>query len=91
MSITIYYTSVSGSRELKGHQNKIFQYLDSKNIEYKMVDISQSSEVKDEMRRKADNPRALPPQIFSGDVYCGDYDKFFEALEEEKIDAFLKL
>lgn len=91
MTILVYYTSVSGSRELKMQQSKIFSYLDSKKIPYKTLDISQNTETKDEMRKKTGNPTALPPQIFNGDTYCGDFNKFDMAVEDEKVEAFLKL
>jgi hypothetical protein len=35
------------------------------------VDITQGSEIKEEMRKKTGNPFALPPQVFNKDVYCG--------------------
>uniref|UniRef100_A0A3B1IXJ1 SH3 domain binding glutamate-rich protein like 3 n=1 Tax=Astyanax mexicanus TaxID=7994 RepID=A0A3B1IXJ1_ASTMX len=71
MSIVVYFSSASGSREVKQRQSEIFQFLDSKKIIYRALDITQSSDVKDEMRRKVGNNTALPPQIFNGDKYCG--------------------
>ncbi|KAJ8355747.1 hypothetical protein SKAU_G00185410 [Synaphobranchus kaupii] len=91
MGVVVYYTSVSGSTEIRKHQNSILQHLDSKNIQYKLVDISTSSDLREEMREKAGNPKALPPQIFNGDLYCGDYSKFFDAVELENVEDFLKL
>ncbi|XP_062906428.1 SH3 domain-binding glutamic acid-rich-like protein 3 [Mobula hypostoma] len=43
------------------------------------------------MRSRAGDPNALPPQIFNGNNYCGDYHRFYEAVENDEIDAFLKL
>ncbi|XP_051961771.1 SH3 domain-binding glutamic acid-rich-like protein 3 [Xyrauchen texanus] len=91
MSITVYYSSVSGSREVKRHQAEIFQFLDAKKIKYCVVDITESTNKKDEMRKKVGNPSAMPPQVFNGDKYCGDYQKFFDAVEDEKPEAFFKL
>ncbi|KAM9445333.1 SH3 domain-binding glutamic acid-rich-like protein 3 [Clarias gariepinus] len=91
MSITIYFSSVSGSREVKDQQNKIFQYLDSKNIKYFAKDITQNTELKDEMRQKTGNPKALTPQVFNGNKYCGDYQAFFDAVEDGKPETFFKL
>lgn len=65
--------------------------LDSKRIKYELVDITQSSEDKDLMRRIAGNPSALPPQICNGDVYCGDSVAFENAIETEQLESFLKL
>ncbi|XP_055044481.1 SH3 domain-binding glutamic acid-rich-like protein 3 [Paramisgurnus dabryanus] len=91
MTITIYFTSVSGSREVKQQQTQIFDYLDAKQIKYFTVDISQSPENKEQMRKKVGNPTAMPPQVFNGDKYCGDFQKFFQAIEDEKPEAFFKL
>ncbi|XP_056588673.1 SH3 domain-binding glutamic acid-rich-like protein 3 [Triplophysa dalaica] len=91
MSVTVYFTSVSGSREVKQQQSEIFQFLDSKKIKYFTEDISQSPEKKEEMRKKVGNQSAMPPQVFNGGKYCGDYQKFFDAIEEGKAEAFFKL
>nr|AAI22220.1 Zgc:153284 [Danio rerio] len=91
MSITVYYSSVCGSREVKQHQGEILGFLDSKKIKYFTVDISTSNDAKEQMRKKVGNPSAMPPQVFNGDKYCGDYQKFFDAVEEGKPEAFFKL
>uniref|UniRef100_A0A6Q2Y8K2 Uncharacterized protein n=1 Tax=Esox lucius TaxID=8010 RepID=A0A6Q2Y8K2_ESOLU len=91
MSIVVYFSSISGSRELKQQQSQIFSFLDSKKIKYQAVDITQGPSGKEEMRKKAGNPTALPPQIFNGDKYCGDFSAFYEAVEAGKGEAFFKL
>ncbi|XP_028253236.1 SH3 domain-binding glutamic acid-rich-like protein 3 [Parambassis ranga] len=91
MPVIVYFTSVSGSLELKKRQEKIFSILTSKKIPFKAVDISQDPKDKDLMRGKAGSPTALPPQICNGDVYCGDYTQFENAIEEEQLNKFLKL
>ena len=45
--------------------------LDSKKVEYSVVDISSSEDSKKKMREIAADPKALPPQIANGDQYCG--------------------
>jgi len=37
------------------------------------------------------NPPILPPQIFTDNVYIGDYDSFFDAREQELPYTWLKL
>nr|XP_046228282.1 SH3 domain-binding glutamic acid-rich-like protein 3 [Scatophagus argus] len=91
MPIKVFYTSVSGSLEMKKHQDRIFSVLDSKKITYEAVDISQDSKDKNLMRERAGNSSALPPQICNGDIYCGDYDAFENAVEMEELEEFLKL
>jgi len=76
---------------MKKNQERIFSILTSKKIPFETVDISQNSEDKDLMRKMAGNPTALPPQICNGDVYCGDFAAFENAIEMEQLEAFLKL
>ena len=56
---------------MKSQQAEVMRILDSKSIQYELIDISVGGEVRDEMRSKAGNPTAVPPQIFNGDQYCG--------------------
>ncbi|XP_029966210.1 SH3 domain-binding glutamic acid-rich-like protein 3 [Salarias fasciatus] len=90
MTLTVYYSSVSGSTKMKKEQERIFSILDSKNIYYIRVDISQSSDDKDKMRKLASDKTALPPQICNGDSYCGDYAAFDTAVENGQLTTFLQ-
>ncbi|XP_031726297.1 SH3 domain-binding glutamic acid-rich-like protein 3 [Anarrhichthys ocellatus] len=91
MSIKVYYTSVSSSKEIKKWQQQIFDILSSKKIKHEAVDIAQDVKVKDLMRDLVGDPTALAPQIFNGDNYCGDYKAFENAIEEEALESFLKI
>ncbi|XP_041831922.1 SH3 domain-binding glutamic acid-rich-like protein 3 [Melanotaenia boesemani] len=91
MSVIVFYSSVSGSLEVKKKQDRIMSVLSSKKIPFKTVDISQNSESKDLMRKRAGDPTALPPQICNGDAYCGDFTAFENAIEMEQLEKFLKL
>ncbi|KAI9544236.1 hypothetical protein NQZ68_005286 [Dissostichus eleginoides] len=91
MPVKVFYTSVSGSIEIKKKQQKILDVLSAKKIEFEAIDISQDSKTKDEMRALANDPTALPPQICNGNEYCGNYEAFLEAIENEQLEGFLKL
>ncbi|XP_031582108.1 SH3 domain-binding glutamic acid-rich-like protein 3 [Oreochromis aureus] len=91
MPVKVFFTSVSGSTQTKKNQDRIFSILSAKKIPFQTVDISQSSDDKDLMRQGAGDPTALPPQIFNGDVYCGDINAFDNAIEMEQLEDFLKL
>ncbi|XP_068433670.1 SH3 domain-binding glutamic acid-rich-like protein 3 [Clinocottus analis] len=91
MTIKVFYSSVSGSQEIKKAQQKIFSVLTSKKINYEPVDITQDANNKELMRELAGNPTALPPQICNGNKYCGDFKAFENAIEEETLERFLKL
>lgn len=45
--------------------------LDSKKIEYELVDVAAGSEYLEEMRRIAGDPTAIPIQFSRGDQYLG--------------------
>lgn len=57
--------------QVKSQQIEVMRILESKKIEYKLVDISQDEELRNEMRTKSGNPTAAPPQLFNEDQYCG--------------------
>uniref|UniRef100_A0A2K5DYV8 SH3 domain-binding glutamic acid-rich-like protein 3 n=1 Tax=Aotus nancymaae TaxID=37293 RepID=A0A2K5DYV8_AOTNA len=82
-SLNLYSTSVTGSHKIKSQQ--------SERIQYELVDISQDNALRDEMRVLAGNPKAAPHQIVNGDQYCGDFELFTEAVEQNTMQEFLKL
>lgn len=77
--------------QVKSQQAQIIRVLESKSIQYELVDISVGTEVRDEMRSKAGDPTAVPPQLFNEDQYCGNYEMFSEAVETDAVEQFLKL
>ncbi|XP_041661782.1 SH3 domain-binding glutamic acid-rich-like protein 3 [Cheilinus undulatus] len=89
--LKVFYASVCGNLEIRKKQDRIFSVLDSKKIKYERVDITQCSDDKDKMRKLAQNPTALAPQICKGDTYLGDFDAFENAVEMEDLESFLKL
>ncbi|XP_066573758.1 SH3 domain-binding glutamic acid-rich-like protein 3 [Amia ocellicauda] len=91
MVVKLYYTTVTASREVKSQQSEVMRILESKGIQFELIDISVGNAVREEMRTKAGKPTAVPPQIFNGDDYCGDYQMFSEAVEDDAVEKFLKL
>lgn len=70
--------------------------LDSKNISYEVVDITEPGRESDkEFMQQNSNAKEskypLPPQIFNEEDYCGDYEEFDLANEIDELDKFLKL
>ena len=57
--------------QIKKNQQKMFMILDGKKIQYEQIDVAASEEAKKKMRELIGDPKALPPQIFNGDTYCG--------------------
>ncbi|XP_027892624.1 SH3 domain-binding glutamic acid-rich-like protein 3 [Xiphophorus couchianus] len=91
MSVRVYYTTVTASRTVKSQQAEVIRILESKSIRYELIDISVGGELRDEMRSKAGDPTAAPPQFFNEDQYCGNYEMFSEAVEADTVEQFLKL
>jgi len=92
MTIKLYMSSISSSLELKKHVQKIQLTLDGHKVDYENVDLAKQKGALQEMRKAMGDDKALPPQIFNGDQYCGDYDAFINAVEaEDGLWDFLKL
>merc|ERR1711874_655623 len=43
------------------------------------------------MGKKENQRNVLPPQVFNGEKYCGDYDAFDVANEDDELEEFLGL
>uniref|UniRef100_A0A674I5N2 Uncharacterized protein n=1 Tax=Terrapene triunguis TaxID=2587831 RepID=A0A674I5N2_9SAUR len=56
---------------VKQKQAEVTRILDINKTKYELIDVSISEHLLQEMRAKAGNPNAVPPQIFNGDDYCG--------------------
>ncbi|MEE6496480.1 hypothetical protein FKM82_002377 [Ascaphus truei] len=91
MNIKVYYSSVTGSRDVRNRQAEVTRILDANLIKYELVDVAVSERLLQEMREKATNPNAVPPQIFRGDAYCGDHQMLCEAVENSDLLKFLKM
>ncbi|KAJ9574637.1 hypothetical protein L9F63_008169 [Diploptera punctata] len=96
MVVKVYISGISGNKEVKKHQQRVMMILDSKNIEYQVVDITEPGKESDKefMQQKSkakDSKHPLPPQIFNEEDYCGDYEEFDLANEIDELDKFLKL
>lgn len=95
--IKVYMTSVPSNNAVRKKQQHIFDILTARKVLFEQIDITAptNEEEKKFMREHAKcSPNTkvpLPPQIFSGEKYIGDYDQFYEAVEEDDIDVFLGL
>jgi len=71
--------------------------LDSLEINYDIVDVTEPGHQKEKEQMQAVCKRrnsqviALPPQFFNDDTYCGDYEDFDSANDEDNVRVFLKL
>ncbi|XP_066142129.1 SH3 domain-binding glutamic acid-rich protein homolog isoform X2 [Euwallacea fornicatus] len=103
MVVKVYVSGISGNKEVKKRQQRVTLILDSKNVQYELLDIAEPNmeEAKEYMQTNSKlmgstigdpSPRhPLPPQLFNDDEYCGDYDAFDMANELDEMEKFLKL
>ena len=96
MVVKIYISGISGNKEVKKRQQRVLMILDSKNVEYETIDITEpGKEMEKEFMQSNSIAREskypLPPQIFNEDEYCGDYEDFDLANEIDELEQFLKV
>ncbi|XP_050921442.1 SH3 domain-binding glutamic acid-rich protein isoform X27 [Lates calcarifer] len=97
MVIKVFLASSSGSTAIKKKQQDVVAFLEALKVDYAQLDIACNEENRMWMRqnvpeeKKPANGIPLPPQIFNEESYCGDYDTFFDAKEDNSVYAFLGL
>uniref|UniRef100_A0A671KKB6 Uncharacterized protein n=1 Tax=Sinocyclocheilus anshuiensis TaxID=1608454 RepID=A0A671KKB6_9TELE len=82
---------------IKKKQQDVVGFLEALKIDYAQLDIASNEDNRRWMRenvpgeKKPTNGIPLPPQIFNEAMYCGDYETFFEAKEDNTVYEFLGL
>ena len=89
--ITVYWASVSSNLEAKKNQQRIKMVLESKNVPFEYLDICTIETAKEAMRAicTENGVKSVAPQIVSDGMYCGDYNAFDAAVENDELDQFL--
>lgn len=96
MVVKVYLSGISGNKEVKKRQQRVLMILESKNVKYETIDITEPGKEleKEFMQSKStarDSKHPLPPQIFNEKEYCGDYEDFDLANETDELETFLKI
>ncbi|KAG8518570.1 SH3 domain-binding glutamic acid-rich protein [Galemys pyrenaicus] len=97
MVIKVFVATSSGSIAIRKKQQEVVGFLEANKIDFKELDIAGDEDNRRWMRenvpgeKKPQNGIPLPPQIFNEEQYCGDFDSFFCAKEENIIYSFLGL
>ena len=91
MSVKVYISSVSGNADIHKQQQRLQMVLEAKKIAAEYIDVAATQGAKERMRELMGDPKAIPPQIFNGDQYCGNYEAFDDAVEDDELEEFLKL
>ncbi|ESO12601.1 hypothetical protein HELRODRAFT_159163 [Helobdella robusta] len=95
MVIKVYVSRVSGSLDIRKKQEFIRSVLQGKKISFEEVDISDAANESEKLFMRehgepsANEKNVLPPQIFNNSVYCGGYEAFHEANEDNELKKFL--
>uniref|UniRef100_H0Z3Z1 SH3 domain binding glutamate rich protein n=2 Tax=Passeriformes TaxID=9126 RepID=H0Z3Z1_TAEGU len=85
------------STQIKKKQQEVVGFLEANKIDFQQMDIAGDEDNRKWMRenvpgeKKPQNGIPLPPQIFNEERYCGDFESFFSAKEENIIYSFLGL
>ncbi|XP_041889223.1 SH3 domain-binding glutamic acid-rich protein isoform X1 [Corvus kubaryi] len=97
MVIKVFVATSSGSTAIKKKQQEVLGFLEANKIDFQQMDIAGDEDNRKWMRenvpgeKKPQNGIPLPPQIFNEERYCGDFESFFSAKEENIIYSFLGL
>ncbi|CAN9511507.1 unnamed protein product [Ophioblennius macclurei] len=97
MVIKVFLATSSGSTAIKKKQQDVVGFLEALKVDYAPLDIACNEDNRMWMRKnvpeekKPANGIPLPPQIFNEDSYCGDYETFFDAKEDNSVYSFLGL
>lgn len=97
MVIRVFTSRCSGNMEIKRKQEYVMSVLKVRKIDFEEVDISDPTREADKLFMREKTPPKegrnvpLPPQIFNSDVYCGDYESFYDAVEDNAVLELLKL
>jgi len=97
MVIKVYVSGISPNKEVKTRQQRALLILDAIQVDYKVIDITEPGNeetrdfFKENCKKRDPEPLPLPPQFFNEDKYCGDWEDFFAASDEDTLYAFLQL
>eukprot|EP00092_Neocalanus_flemingeri_P022868 GFUD01024795.1.p1 GENE.GFUD01024795.1~~GFUD01024795.1.p1 ORF type:complete len:308 (+),score=128.72 GFUD01024795.1:138-1061(+) len=95
MGVRIFQSCHSGNKEIENSQQRIQMVLTSRAIQFVTIDISapgmqeMRSFMRERGRKREGQRNVLPPQIFNGEEYRGDYEGFDIANEDDDLEEFL--
>jgi len=95
MGVRIFLTNGSGNQKIENNQQMIQMVLTTREIEFTTIDISapgmqeMRSFMREKGRKKEGQRNVIPPQIFNGEEYRGDFEGFDIANEDDDLEEFL--
>merc|ERR1712179_276790 len=95
IGVRIFLTNGSGNQKIENNQQMIQMVLTTREIEFTTIDISapgmqeMRSFMREKGRKKEGQRNVIPPQIFNGEQYRGDFEDFDIANEDDDLEEFL--
>ncbi|KAL8571218.1 hypothetical protein ACOMHN_010679 [Nucella lapillus] len=101
--LKLYISSIVSTKAIGANQRKVKDLLDSKKYAHEEIDVTtlgdeekkaMKAAIKDKTKTdKKVEEMSMPPMplLFYGDEYLGDIEDFNNAVEDYKLQAFLKL
>ena len=95
--ISVYMSSVTATMATQKRQRAVMDFLEARGISYARVDMSADLNARPRMlgmipeNFKSSGGPILPPQVFAGEEYCGGFELFDEAKEDDLVYTFFRL
>jgi len=93
----LYISGNSGNQKIENEQQQIQRVLQMRKIEFELVDImlpgnqNERTFMRERGKKKDGQRNVIPPQIFNGQEFRGDFDDFDIANEDDVLEEFLGL
>lgn len=95
VGIKVYMSGNSGNKEIVTAQQRIIMILSSMKIKFIPIDIAapgmedDTNFMRAHAKKKEGQRHVLPPQLFNCEKYCGDFEDFDLANEDDVLEEFL--
>jgi len=95
--VRLYISGNSGNQKMENEQQQIQRVLQMRKIEFELVDImlpgnqNERAFMRERGKKKDGQRNVIPPQIFNGQEFRGDFDDFDISNEDDVLEEFLGL
>jgi len=93
----LYISGNSGNQKIENEQQQIQRVLQMRKLEFELVDImlpgnqNERAFMRERGKKKDGQRNVIPPQIFNGQEFRGDFEDFDIANEDDVLEEFLGL
>ncbi|ELU16317.1 hypothetical protein CAPTEDRAFT_192426 [Capitella teleta] len=85
------FLPIKVKQQVKDEQKRAMFILESKKIPFETVDVAKSKAKVRIMKATVGDANANPPRFFKGEVYLGGFKEFIEAVDEGRMQQWLRL